>query len=38
MMEIPDIGLGCGNLLQASLPELIDVATKSGFRREGLCA
>jgi sugar phosphate isomerase/epimerase len=32
-MEIPEIGLGCGNLLQASLPELIDVATKSGFRR-----
>jgi sugar phosphate isomerase/epimerase len=32
-MEIPEIGLGCGNLLQASLPQLIDVATKSGFRR-----
>jgi sugar phosphate isomerase/epimerase len=31
-MEIPEIGLGCGNLLQASLPELIDVAARNGFR------
>ena len=32
-MKIPEIGLGCANLLQASLPELIDVAARAGFRR-----
>ena len=32
-MVIPDIGLGCGNLLRATLPELIDAAGKNGFRR-----
>ncbi len=31
-MVIPEIGLGCGNLLQATLPELIDAAGTNGFR------
>jgi sugar phosphate isomerase/epimerase len=30
---IPDIGLGCANLLQCTLPELIDAAEGAGFRR-----
>jgi sugar phosphate isomerase/epimerase len=32
-MDIPEIGLGCGNLIQATLPELIDTAGNNGFRR-----
>jgi len=32
-VAVPDIGLGCANLLQATLPELIDVAERAGFRR-----
>jgi sugar phosphate isomerase/epimerase len=31
-MDIPEIGLGCGNLMKASLPELIDAAARHGFR------
>jgi sugar phosphate isomerase/epimerase len=31
-VKIPEIGLGCGNLLKASLPELIDTAARHGFR------
>jgi sugar phosphate isomerase/epimerase len=30
---IPDIGLGCANLLEATLPEFIDAAERAGFRR-----
>jgi sugar phosphate isomerase/epimerase len=30
---VPEIGLGCANLLQAPLPEFIDVAERAGFRR-----
>jgi sugar phosphate isomerase/epimerase len=32
-VAIPDIGLGCANLLQLTLPELVDVAERAGFRR-----
>ena len=32
-VAIPDIGLGCANLLQISLPEFIEVAGEAGFRR-----
>jgi sugar phosphate isomerase/epimerase len=32
-MKLPEIGLGCGNLIQATLPELIDTAAEHGFRR-----
>ncbi|HXY95279.1 MAG TPA: sugar phosphate isomerase/epimerase family protein [Acidimicrobiia bacterium] len=31
--SVPDIGLGCANLLEATLPELIDIAARAGFRR-----
>jgi sugar phosphate isomerase/epimerase len=30
---VPDIGLGCANLLQDPLPEFIDAAERAGFRR-----
>ena len=30
---VPEIGLGCANLLKAELPEFIDVAERAGFRR-----
>lgn len=30
---IPDVGLGCANLLQLTLPTFIDVAERAGFRR-----
>jgi sugar phosphate isomerase/epimerase len=30
---IPDIGLGCANIFQATLPEFIELAEKAGFRR-----
>jgi sugar phosphate isomerase/epimerase len=30
---VPDIGLGCANLLAATLPEFIDAAARAGFRR-----
>jgi sugar phosphate isomerase/epimerase len=30
---VPEIGLGCANLLRASLPEFIDAAERAGFRR-----
>lgn len=30
-MKVPEIGLGCGNLLKASLPQLIDTAARHGF-------
>ena len=30
---IPDIGLGCANIFQATLPEFIELASKAGFRR-----
>jgi sugar phosphate isomerase/epimerase len=30
---MPEIGLGCANLLRASLPEFIDAAERAGFRR-----
>jgi sugar phosphate isomerase/epimerase len=33
MMDIPEIGLGCANLIQATLPELIETAARNGFRR-----
>jgi len=32
-MDLPEIGLGCGNLLRATLPELIETAARHGFRR-----
>jgi sugar phosphate isomerase/epimerase len=32
-VAVPEIGLGCANLLQATLPELVDVAERAGFRR-----
>jgi sugar phosphate isomerase/epimerase len=32
-LVVPDIGLGCANLLQLSLPEFIDTAGDAGFRR-----
>jgi len=32
-MDLPEIGLGCGNLLRATLLELIETAAKNGFRR-----
>jgi len=32
-IAVPDIGLGCANLLQATLPEFIDAAERAGFRR-----
>lgn len=30
---VPEIGLGCANLLSATLPEFIDAAERAGFRR-----
>ena len=33
MTALPDIGLGCANLLTATLPEFIDAAERAGFRR-----
>ena len=30
---LPEIGLGCANVLRASLPDLIDAAQRHGFRR-----
>jgi sugar phosphate isomerase/epimerase len=30
---VPDIGLGCANLLYTELPEFIDVAERAGFHR-----
>ena len=30
---VPDIGLGCANLLELTLPEFIEVAERAGFRR-----
>jgi sugar phosphate isomerase/epimerase len=30
---LPEIGLGCANVLRASLPDLIEAAEHSGFRR-----
>ncbi len=30
---VPEVGLGCANLLKATLPELIEVAGRAGFRR-----
>jgi sugar phosphate isomerase/epimerase len=32
-VAVPDIGLGCANLLSATLPEFIDAAEHAGFRR-----
>jgi sugar phosphate isomerase/epimerase len=32
-VAIPEIGLGCANLLSATLPEFIDAAERAGFRR-----
>jgi sugar phosphate isomerase/epimerase len=32
-IAVPDIGLGCANLLSATLPEFIDAAERAGFRR-----
>ena len=32
-IAVPDIGLGCANLLQATLPQFIDAAEGAGFRR-----
>jgi sugar phosphate isomerase/epimerase len=32
-VAIPEIGLGCANLLEATLPEFIEVAEGAGFRR-----
>ena len=32
-IAVPDIGLGCANLLQLTLPEFVDVAERAGFRR-----
>ena len=32
-VSVPDIGLGCANLLQATLPQFIDAAERAGFRR-----
>jgi len=32
-LAVPDIGLGCANLLSATLPEFIDAAERAGFRR-----
>jgi sugar phosphate isomerase/epimerase len=32
-VELPPIGLSCANLLQVSLPDLIDIAARHGFRR-----
>jgi len=32
-VAVPDIGLGCANLLQATLPQFIDAAERAGFRR-----
>ena len=32
-VNMPEIGLGCANLLSATLPELIDAAEGAGFRR-----
>jgi len=32
-VAVPDIGLGCANLLQATLPEFVDAAERAGFRR-----
>jgi sugar phosphate isomerase/epimerase len=32
-VALPDIGLGCANLLRATLPEFIDAAERAGFRR-----
>ena len=31
-MKLPEIGLGCANLLKATLPEFIDTAARHGFR------
>jgi sugar phosphate isomerase/epimerase len=31
-MKLPEIGLGCANLLKATLPEFIDAAARHGFR------
>jgi sugar phosphate isomerase/epimerase len=33
MVSLPPIGLGCANLLSLSLPDMIDVAGRHGFRR-----
>jgi sugar phosphate isomerase/epimerase len=33
VVELPPIGLSCANLLQVSLPDLIDIAARNGFRR-----
>ncbi len=33
VVAVPEIGLGCANLLQATLPEFIDAAERAGFRR-----
>lgn len=30
---VPEIGLGCANLLSATLPEFVDAAERAGFRR-----
>jgi sugar phosphate isomerase/epimerase len=32
-VAVPDIGLGCANLLSATLPEFVDAAERAGFRR-----
>src|SRR5580704_14152685 len=32
-MDLPEIGLGCANLIKATLPELIGAAARTGFRR-----
>ena len=32
-IAVPDIGLGCANLLPATLPQFIDAAERAGFRR-----
>ena len=33
MIKLPEIGLGSANLLNPSLPEFIDIASRHGFRR-----
>ena len=30
---VPEVGLGCANLLSTELPEFIDVAGRAGFHR-----
>ena len=32
-VAVPEVGLGCANLLQLTLPEFVDVAERAGFRR-----